>query len=117
VDLSSSSNEECLIPNTSCDAEFARRLFSDLNHNVLGPHDDGKVIIINDSDDEGDAREETAAAVDVAPSAAVKSLAPTTSATNADEDPMGMQDNNSDGLAPDRDIGNSSSGRDEAGSP
>jgi hypothetical protein len=36
VDLSLSSDEEGLIPDTSCDEEFARRLFVDLNYDVVG---------------------------------------------------------------------------------
>jgi hypothetical protein len=75
------------------------------------------VIILNDSDEEEEAHEEIAADTDVMPSAAVKSLAPTTSVTDADEDPGEMQDNNSDGLALERDMGKNSSGRDEASSP
>jgi hypothetical protein len=46
VDLSSSSDEECLIPDTSRDEEFPRRLFGNLNRNVIGPLGDGNVIII-----------------------------------------------------------------------
>jgi hypothetical protein len=117
VDLSSSSDERGLIPNTSWDAEFTRRLFGDLNRDVLGSSGDGKVIILSDSDEEEEAREETAATTDATPSTAVKSPAPTASAIEADEDPKGMQDDNSDGLALDREIGSSSSGGDEAGSP
>jgi hypothetical protein len=52
VDLSSSSDEEGLIHDTSQDVEFARKLFGDLNHGVLGPLDDGKIIILSDSDEE-----------------------------------------------------------------
>jgi hypothetical protein len=52
VDLSSSSDEEDFIVDTSWDAEFARRLFGDLNRDVLGPPDNGKVIILSDSDEE-----------------------------------------------------------------
>jgi hypothetical protein len=52
VDLSSSSNEEDLILDTSRDDEFARRLFGDLNRDVLGPPDDGNVMILSDSDEE-----------------------------------------------------------------
>jgi hypothetical protein len=37
VDLSSSSDEKGLIPDTSWDEEFVRRLFGDLNCGVLGP--------------------------------------------------------------------------------
>jgi hypothetical protein len=35
VDLSSSEEEENFFPNTSWDEELARRLFGDLNHDVL----------------------------------------------------------------------------------
>jgi hypothetical protein len=52
VDLSSSSDEECLITDTSCDEEVARRLFGDLNRDVLGPPGDGKIIILSHSDEE-----------------------------------------------------------------
>jgi hypothetical protein len=51
IDLSLSLDEENFIADTSHDAEFARKLFGDLNHNILGPPGDGKVIIIDDSDD------------------------------------------------------------------
>jgi hypothetical protein len=47
----------------------------------------------------------------------VKSLAPTASATNAGEDPERRQDDNSNGLASNLEIGNSSSGGDKTGSP
>jgi hypothetical protein len=117
VDLSSSSDEEGLIPNTSWDEEFARRLFNNLNSNVLVLPGDSKVIMLSDSDEEEEAREKTAAGADVAPSTAVKSPTPTTSSVNADEDPKGTQDDNSDGLAPDREIGNSNIGGDEVGLP
>jgi hypothetical protein len=117
VDLSSSSDEEDFIADTLWDAEFARWLFGNLNCDVLGLLSDGNVIILNDSDEEEEAHEETAANTDVTPSAAVKSLAPTTFVTDADEDPGKMQDNNSDGLALEQDMGKNSSGRDEASSP
>jgi hypothetical protein len=52
VDLSSSSDEECLITDTSRDEEFARRLFGDLNCDILGPPSDGKIIILSDFDEE-----------------------------------------------------------------
>jgi hypothetical protein len=71
VDLSSSSDEECLILDTSWDEEFARRLFGDLNRDILGPPDDGKVIILSDSDEEEvEVREEEAVGVDAAPCSA-----------------------------------------------
>jgi hypothetical protein len=33
------------------DEQFARRLFGNLNRDVLGPPDDDKIIIISDSDE------------------------------------------------------------------
>jgi hypothetical protein len=56
VDLSSSSDEGDLITDVSRDEEFVRRLFGDLNYDVLGPPGDGKIIILSDSDEEEDAR-------------------------------------------------------------
>jgi hypothetical protein len=52
VDLSSSSDEEGLISHTSRDEEFTKRLFGDLNRDVLGLLGDGKIIILSDSDEE-----------------------------------------------------------------
>jgi hypothetical protein len=52
VDLYSSSNEEGTIPDTSCDAEFARKVFANLNRDVPGPPSDGNIIILSDSDEE-----------------------------------------------------------------
>jgi hypothetical protein len=97
VDLSSSSDEE-----------FAKRLFDDLNHGLLGPPGDGKVIILSDSDEEEEVCEEDATAVEAeaAPSSTVKSLAPTAFTADADK-----------GRSPDRVIGDSSNNGDEAGSP
>jgi hypothetical protein len=76
VDLSSSSDEEGLLPDTSWDEEFARRLFGDLNRGVLGPPGDGKVIILSDSDEEEEVCDEAAANAEVASYSAVKSRAP-----------------------------------------
>jgi hypothetical protein len=102
VDLSSSSDEEGLIPNTLRDEEFARRLFGDLNHYILGSSGDGNVIIHNDFDEEEEEEhEEDAANIKAVPSSAAGIPASTTSATDADEDLKGMQDDNSDDLAPD----------------
>jgi hypothetical protein len=102
VDLSSSS-----------DAEFAKRLFDDLNHGLLGPPGDGKVIILSDSDEEEEVCEEDATAAEAeaaaAPSSTVKSLAPTAFTADADDADKGR--------SPDRVIGDSSNNGDEAGSP
>jgi hypothetical protein len=37
---------------TSGDEEITRKLFGDLNRDLLGPPNDGKVIVISDSDEE-----------------------------------------------------------------
>jgi hypothetical protein len=74
VNLSSSFDEEDLIADVSWDEEFTRRLFGDLNHNFLGPPNDGKIIIINDSDEEEEVREEKAAPnIKAVPSSATRS--------------------------------------------
>jgi hypothetical protein len=52
IDLSSSSDEEDLIADTSHDFEFTQRLNGELNRAVLGPSDDGKIIILSDSNEE-----------------------------------------------------------------
>jgi hypothetical protein len=52
VDLSSSLDEEDLIPDTSRNFEFAQRLYGELNHALLGPSGDGQIIILSDSDEE-----------------------------------------------------------------
>jgi hypothetical protein len=116
VDLTSN-DEDNAFSDTSQDEEFTRRLFGDLNNGHLGLPSDGKVIILNDSDEEEEVREETATDTEAAPSSAVRSPAPTASTTDADEDPKGMQDDNSDGLAPYQKIDDNSNSRDEAGSP
>jgi hypothetical protein len=118
VDLSSSSDEEGLIPDTSRDEDFARRLFGDLNRDVLRPPSDGKVIILSDSnDEEEEMREEDVADAEAAPSSVARSPVPTASAIDVDEAPNGVQDDNSDGCTPGREIGGNSSGGDKAGSP
>jgi hypothetical protein len=53
VDLSSSSDKGDLIADVSRDEEFTRRLFADLNRNVLGSPGNDKIIILNDSDEKG----------------------------------------------------------------
>jgi hypothetical protein len=108
VDLSSSSNEEGLILDTSRNEEFARRLLGDLNRGVLGPHGDGKVIILSDSDEGEEVRVEDAVDAEATPSSAVKSPAPTASTDDA------VVTNK--GRSPDRVIGDSSSSGDEDGS-
>jgi hypothetical protein len=109
MDLSSSSDEGDLIADVSRDEEFIRRLFGDLNRDVHGPPDDAKIIILSDSDEEEEVREEKATDVEAAPASAVWFPASTASADDAD----GTYKSNT----PDRATGCCSSGEDEASLP
>jgi hypothetical protein len=75
-----------LVVDTSHDEEFTRKLFGDLNRDILGPPDDGKIIIIDDSDDSDEAQEEGTAGIDptVVPASAIDAPAGT-SVTNSDD--------------------------------
>jgi hypothetical protein len=104
VDLVSPSGEEDFFADTSRDEELARKLFSDLNRDILEPPSDGKIIVLSDSDDEDEAHEDAAVNAEAAPPSAVNSPVTPASASDADETPDGVQDDSSDG-------------GDEAGSP
>jgi hypothetical protein len=51
IDLSSSSDEEDFIADTSQDFEFTQRLYGEFNRDLLGPPGDSKVIILSDSNE------------------------------------------------------------------
>jgi hypothetical protein len=63
IDLSSSLDEENFIVDTSHDAELAKKLFGGLNHDILGPPGDGKIVVLDDSDEENEAQEEKTAGI------------------------------------------------------
>jgi hypothetical protein len=109
VNFSTSSNEENLITDVSWDEDFARRLFGDLNRDILVPHGDDKIIILTNSDEEEEVCEEKAVTTEAAPSSAARSPAPTASIDDAD----GTYKSNT----PDRATCGCSSGRDEASLP
>jgi hypothetical protein len=94
IDLSSSSDEEDLITATSCDFKFTQRLFDELNCAVLGSPDDGKIIVLNDSDKEEVCEEKTTGIEDAAASTAVNPAS--TSSTDTDDAPVGAKNDNSD---------------------
>jgi hypothetical protein len=100
VDLSSSSDPEDLIPDTSHDFEFAQRLYDELNHALLGPPSDDKIIILNNSDEKKEEVREgkSTGTEDVVASAAVN-LASTASADDVNA-PVGAKNNNSDDQGP-----------------
>jgi hypothetical protein len=104
VDLALSSGEEESIANTSRDEEFTTKLFDDLNRDILGPPGDGKIIVISDSDDEDETHEDAAVNAEATPPSAANSADSSTSASDVDETPDGVSDDNADG-------------GDEAGSP
>jgi hypothetical protein len=115
VDISS--NKEDIFLDTSRGEEFARRLFDDLNHGLLGPPDDGNAIILSDSNKEEEVCEDDTADIKAAPPSVVNSLAPTVSAANADNAPDGVQDDSNGGRTSDRVQGDSCDGRDNASFP
>jgi hypothetical protein len=78
IDLSSSSDEEKFIDDTFHDAELAKKLFGDLNHDILMPPGDGKIIVLDDSDDKTEKHEEKTA--DIEPTTAPASTDPASSA-------------------------------------
>jgi hypothetical protein len=97
VDLASSSGEEDSFADTSWDEELARKLFGDLNRDILGPPDDGKIIVLSDSDDEDETHEDVVVNAEAAPPFAANSVDSPTSAPDADETPDGVPDDNVDG--------------------
>jgi hypothetical protein len=135
IDLSSSLDEDDFFVDTSRDFEFAQWLYDELNHDLLGPPSDGKVIILSDSNEEKEeACEEkpvstedavvfavvnpvsTASANDIG-TPAEKPSTPAASPANANNDPGAVPNDSSDGLAPGPKMGEGNSGRDEAGAP
>jgi hypothetical protein len=79
------------VADTSRDEEIARKLFGDLNRDILGPPGDGKVIVISDSDDEDETHEDAAVNAEAAPPSAANSADSPTSASDVDETPNGCQ--------------------------
>jgi hypothetical protein len=79
IDLSLSLDEENFIADTSRDAEFTRKLFGDLNRDILRPRD-SKVIILDDSDEEKEAPDEKTVDTELAATSIVVNPVPTTSA-------------------------------------
>jgi hypothetical protein len=97
VDLASSSGEEDSVADTSRDEELARKLFGDLNRDILGPPGDGKIIVLSDSDDEDGTHEDAAVNAEAAPPSVANSADSPTSAPDADDTPDGVPDDNANG--------------------
>jgi hypothetical protein len=89
------------IVDTSRDEELARKLFGDLNRDILEPLGDGKIIVLDDSDDDGEAQEEKAADIE-------STIAP----ASTNDAPVEARINNSDDQRPDQEAdGGDNSGR------
>jgi hypothetical protein len=110
VDISS--REEGAFPNTSCDEEITRRLFNDLNHGLLGPPNNDNIIVVSDSNEEEQVCEDDRTDAEAVPSSAGDSRTPTTSATDGDDAPDGVQNDSNGSSTPDRVQGGSRDGRD-----
>jgi hypothetical protein len=135
VDLSSPQGEENPLHDIAHDFEFAQRLFGELNRAFLGLPGDGKVIILSDSnEEEEEAREENSVgAEDAAASTAInpvstaftnnigtpaeKSSTPVASPADADNDPVVVLNDSSDGLAPGPKVEEGTDNGDEAVTP
>jgi hypothetical protein len=95
IDLSLSLGVENFIADTSHDAEFVKKLFGDLNRDILGSPGDDKVIILDDSDKENEAPDEKTTDTELA--ATFAAVNPTsTASTVADDAPTGAKNDNSD---------------------
>jgi hypothetical protein len=79
IDLSLCSDQENFIADTSHDVEFTKKLFGDLNYDILRPLGDGKVIVLDDSDEEKEAQEEKTISTKPAATSAAVNPASTTS--------------------------------------
>jgi hypothetical protein len=108
VDLSLSSDEGDLIADVSWDEAFAKMIFGDLNRDVFGPPDNGKIIILSDSDEEEKVHEEKATNAEAMPSSIVRSPASTAS-VDTDDAPTGVKNDNSDDCTPDQEADSSNS--------
>jgi hypothetical protein len=118
IDLSSSLDQEDFVADVARDFEFAQKVFGELNSDVLGPHGDGKVIILDDSEEEEEVCEEAIANTDSVPSAAARRpLTLVVSPANANEDPGGVPNDSGDGLALGLKMGKDDDGGDETGAP
>jgi hypothetical protein len=75
--------------------ELVKKLFGDLNRDILRLLDDGKIIVLDDSDEENKAHEEKTVGIET--TTAPASADPASSApTSADDAPIGSKINNSD---------------------
>jgi hypothetical protein len=89
------------IVDTSRDEELTKKVFGDLNRDILGPPRDGKVIVLYDSDNDEEAQEEKAAEIES-----------TATPASADDTPAEARIDNSNDQRPNKEVdGSNNSGR------
>jgi hypothetical protein len=98
-------NPSSFIVDTSRNEELTRKLFSDLNRDILGPLGNGKIIIIDNSNDDGETQEKT---TDIKSTAAPASV---------DDAPAEARIGNSDDQEPDKEVDGSDNNGRSAGDP
>jgi hypothetical protein len=82
-----------LIINTSRDEEFTRKLFSNLNRDILGLPGDNMIIIIDDFDNDDEVQEEGTTGIE-----------PMTIPASATDAPVGGKVDNSDDQGSDQEV-------------
>jgi hypothetical protein len=100
------SGSSLLVVDTSRDGEFTRKFFGDLNRDILGPSGDGKIIIIDNSDNDDEAQEEGTTDID-----------PTAVPASAAEAPAGTSVTNSDVQGSEQEVDGGSDSEHSAGAP
>jgi hypothetical protein len=101
---------------TSRDMKLARKLFGDLKRDILGPPGDGKIIVLDDSNDNTEAQEEKTASIEsiAAPASADLALS---APTSADDAPARTKIGNSDDQGPDQEADGDEGGGRNADEP
>jgi hypothetical protein len=104
------------IVDTSRDAKLGKKLFGDLNRDILGPPGDGKIIVLDDFDDDVEAQEEKTVGIEstVAPASTDPALS---APTSADDAPAGAKIGNSVDQGPDQEVDGGDGGERSASKP
>jgi hypothetical protein len=116
IDLSLSSDKENIIAGTSRDAEFTKKLFGDLNRDILGPPGDDKVIILDDSNEEKEASDEKTVDIELVAASTAINPAPTAS-TVANDASEGAKNDDSDDQGPDQEASGDNDNESGDGAP
>jgi hypothetical protein len=109
-------NHSSFIVDTSHDVELARKLFGDLNCDIIRPPGDDKIIVLDDSDNDAEAQEEKTVGMEstIAPASTDLALS---APTSVDDAPAGSKIDNSDDQGPDQKADGGDGGRRSAGEP